>query len=96
MRTEELLPEALTLDEAKRLIEAFGSCTLLYECYEPSELVEIENETIDDEDRGNLAAIARSWLRIERVHWEQAGHSEAEINRWMGEVEARLAKAGIL
>jgi len=86
----------LTIDEAKQIISAFGSCTHMYECTEPHEMVEHARL-----HAGDLESFIRLELEVEGIKWERCedargagGVLEAneieERKEWMASVANRV------
>jgi len=68
----------LTFEQAKAIRQAFGPCTVVYECMDTRELVE---EAADEPD---LSTFVESLLASEEIHLEQRG------NQWSGENEEQF------
>lgn len=63
----------ITLADAERIREAFGPCSLVYECMSLREIV----ESVEDDCDGDVTAWIRIELDIQDIHDE----------RWLGTIE---------
>ena len=62
-----------TLEEAKRIIEAFGPCTVLYECTTPEELVKQLQHYQEQKGGPALQDYLEVLLDVEGIYAEREG-----------------------
>src|SRR4051812_11718170 len=67
--TGNIVKEELTVELASKIIDAFGSCTTIYECTTPEELIEDYNAS--DYER-TIADLVSVQLTVEDIHVDRS------------------------